>query len=42
MTNEVVVRDHSIRDLVPFDPMTYDDAVRQALGERVQGKRDGR
>jgi len=42
MTNEVIVRDHSIRDLIPFDPMTYDDAVRKALGERVQAQRDGR
>jgi uncharacterized protein YbjT (DUF2867 family) len=32
-TNEVVVRDDSIRRLVPFEPMTYDDAVRQALDE---------
>ena len=42
MTNEVIVRDHSIRDLIPFDPMPYDDAVRKALGERAQAKRDGR
>ena len=42
MTNEVIVRDHSIRDLIPFGPMTYDDAVRKALGERVQAQRDGR
>ena len=35
MTNEVIVRDHSIRDLIPFDPMPYDDAVRKALGERA-------
>ena len=28
MTNEVVVRDQSIRDLVPFGPMPY-DAVRK-------------
>jgi hypothetical protein len=34
MTNEVIVRDHAIRDLIPFDPMPYDDAVRQALAER--------
>ena len=27
MTNEVVVRDDSIRTLVPFEPMGYDDAV---------------
>ncbi|WP_370949543.1 NAD(P)H-binding protein [Amycolatopsis sp. cg5] len=34
MTNEVVVRDTSIRSIVEFDPMGYDDAVRQALAER--------
>ncbi len=42
MTNEVVVRDHAIRDLIPFDPMPYDDAVRQALRERRQAKGAGR
>lgn len=42
MTNEVIVRDHSIRDLIPFDPMPYDDAVRKALGERARAKRNGR
>lgn len=36
MTNEVIVRDDSIRQLVPFEPMTYDDAVRQALRERAR------
>jgi uncharacterized protein YbjT (DUF2867 family) len=40
MTNEVIVRDDSIRQLVPFEPMTYDDAVRQALRERARD--DGR
>jgi uncharacterized protein YbjT (DUF2867 family) len=34
MTNEVVVEDDSIRDLVPFEPMGYDEAVRRALAER--------
>ena len=34
MTNEVVVEDDSIRELVPFEPTGYDDAVRQALAER--------
>jgi uncharacterized protein YbjT (DUF2867 family) len=34
MVNEVVVRDPSIRDVVPFEPTGYDDAVRQALEER--------
>jgi hypothetical protein len=42
MTNEVIVRDHSIRDLIPFDPVCYDDAVWKALGERARAKRDGR
>jgi uncharacterized protein YbjT (DUF2867 family) len=36
MSNEVVVRDDSIRALVPFDPMGYDEAVRLALAERVR------
>ena len=36
MSNVVVVRDDSIRALVPFDPMGYDEAVRQALAERAQ------
>jgi uncharacterized protein YbjT (DUF2867 family) len=42
MTNEVIVRDPSIRDLVPFAPMPYDDAVRKALSERRQAKPDNR
>ncbi len=39
MSNEVVVRDDSIRALVPFTPMDYDDAVLQALGERAKARR---
>jgi len=39
MTNEVVVRDDCIRDLVGFEPMSYDDAVLQALGERARATR---
>jgi len=39
MTNEVVVRDDSIRKLVPFEPMDYDTAVLQALGERAKASR---
>jgi len=39
MTNEVVVRDDSIRTLVPFEPMDYDTAVLQALGERAKAQR---
>jgi uncharacterized protein YbjT (DUF2867 family) len=35
MNNEVVVRDNSIRTLVPFEPLAYDDAVLAALGERA-------
>jgi hypothetical protein len=31
MGTEVVVTDHSIRDIVPLDPMPYDEAVRRAL-----------
>lgn len=38
MANTVVVNDASIRDVVPFEPMGYDDAVRLALAER-QGHR---
>ncbi len=34
MVNEVVVTDPSIREVVPFPPMSYDDAVRVALAER--------
>jgi uncharacterized protein YbjT (DUF2867 family) len=39
MTNEVVVRDDSIRRLLPFPPMDYDTAVVQALGERARARR---
>jgi uncharacterized protein YbjT (DUF2867 family) len=39
MSNEVVVRDDSIRTLVPFEPMDYDDCVLQALGERAKAAR---
>lgn len=34
MANEVVVRDESIREVVPFELTGYDDAVRHALEER--------
>jgi uncharacterized protein YbjT (DUF2867 family) len=40
MTNEVVVRDDSIRKLIDFEPMDYDQAVLLALGERAKAKRD--
>ncbi len=36
MTTEVVVQDRSIRDVVPFEPMGYDDAVRLALQDRKE------
>ena len=42
MTNEVVVRDDAIRQVVPFDPMSYDDAVLTALGERARARRAAR
>ena len=38
MVNEVVVTDTSVRDVVPFQPMTYDDAIRQALMERAAAR----
>jgi uncharacterized protein YbjT (DUF2867 family) len=38
MTNEVIVRDRSIRDLIPIQPMSYDDAVRTALRERREAQ----
>ena len=40
MTNEVVVRDDSIRSMVPFTPMDYDAAVRVALGDRAKARRE--
>jgi uncharacterized protein YbjT (DUF2867 family) len=39
MSNEVIVRDDSIRAIVPFDPMDYDSAVLSALGERARANR---
>ena len=39
MTNEMVVRDQSIRNLVPFHPMSYNAAVRKALAEGRQAQR---
>ena len=35
MSNEVVVRDDSIRSVVPFTLLSYDDQVRRALQERA-------
>ncbi len=39
MANEVVVHDDSIRSVVPFEPMGYDEAVRVALEEHAQRER---
>jgi uncharacterized protein YbjT (DUF2867 family) len=39
MSVEVIVRDDSIRALVPFEPMDYDCAVLAALGERARAGR---
>jgi uncharacterized protein YbjT (DUF2867 family)/membrane protease YdiL (CAAX protease family) len=36
MTNEVVVKDDSIRRMVPFEPMSYDDAAKAALDDRAE------
>jgi uncharacterized protein YbjT (DUF2867 family) len=38
MTNEVIVRDQSIKDLIPIQPLSYDDAVRAALRERRESR----
>jgi uncharacterized protein YbjT (DUF2867 family) len=38
MTNEVIVHDQSIKDLVTLTPMSYDDAVRAALRERREAQ----
>ncbi|WP_410573429.1 NAD(P)H-binding protein [Amycolatopsis sp. cmx-4-61] len=39
MANEVVVRDDAIRRIVEFEPLGYDEAVLQALGERAKSRR---
>ena len=39
MTNEVVVRDAAIHDIVPGDTISYDDAVRLALKSRAEAQR---
>lgn len=36
MSTEVVVTDDSIREVVPFEPMGYDDMVRVALSDRLR------
>jgi uncharacterized protein YbjT (DUF2867 family) len=35
MSNEVIVHDHRLEELVDFTPTPFDDAVRQALAERA-------
>jgi hypothetical protein len=35
MSNEVVVTDESIAEIVPESPMSYDDAVREAFQQRA-------
>ena len=42
MTNEVIVKDPAIRSVVPFEPLSYDEAVLTALGERARERRLGR
>ena len=41
MSNEVVVRDTSIRDVVPGEPLSYDESVRRALAERAASEQQG-
>lgn len=36
MSTEVLVRDTSIRDVVPGEPLTYAESVRRALAERAE------
>jgi hypothetical protein len=38
MTNEVIVTDRSIQDVVPGPTMGYDDSVRLALADRAKAK----
>jgi uncharacterized protein YbjT (DUF2867 family) len=38
MSNEVVVTDHSIGEIVPATPMGYDDAVREAFRQRAASR----
>ncbi len=42
MTNEVVVRDESLRQLLPFTLRSYDEMVLDALAERAAEKRSSR
>ncbi len=36
MSTEVVVTDDSVKEVVPFEPMGYDDMVRAALSDRLR------
>jgi hypothetical protein len=38
MTNEVVVRDPSIRELLPLDPRRKGEGRAEGLGERAQAE----
>ena len=38
MGTEVVVTDHAIRDVVPFEPLPYAEAVRRALEDTDGGR----
>lgn len=38
MTNEVIVVDHSIREIIPGETIGYDDAVRLALADRARAR----
>lgn len=38
MNNEVVVHDDSIREVVPFETMGYDEMVKAALADRLRDK----
>lgn len=42
LRNEVVVRDDAIRELVPFEPMDYDEAALAALAARARRRRAAR
>ncbi len=42
MSTEVVVRDTSIRDVVPGEPLSYEEAVRRALAERAASGKEER
>jgi uncharacterized protein YbjT (DUF2867 family) len=41
MSTEVVVRDTSIREVVPGEPLSYRESVRRALAERAAGSASG-